>query len=336
EWVETATHATLRCMELTRQLLVFSRHQAKRKEAVNINNLISTMQTMIARSVIPEVKVQYRLEQNLWASLIDPGEFQDAVLNLVLNSRDAMPSGGSLIIETLNKNIDLAANTHIPDINPGEYILFSVTDTGTGLSAEVKERIFEPFFTTKPVGKGTGLGLAMVYGFAKRYDGFVNVESEENNGASIHIYLPRYIQTDASAKKDIIEEILPTGTETILIVDDEPDLLSLADRYLTSLGYNTIMTSDATSALEILSKNSEIALLFTDIVMPDVMNGYDLAEKAKACNPGIKILLTSGYAQDSEDSARLSSLIVNLLPKPYRKADLAHQIRTILDKPVSD
>lgn len=333
QWVETATKATLRCMDLTRQLLTFSRQQSKEKVVVDLNVLLKELENVIARSVTPEVEVQYFLAPDLASTEIDPGEFQDAILNLVINARDAMPSGGKLLIETTNKHLDAAYAALNPGVEPGDYTQLMLSDTGAGMDKETLEHVFEPFFTTKPEGQGTGLGLAMVYGFVKRYGGNIKVYSEPGVGTTIRIYLPHSKTSEpATSTTDTRTEVLPTGSETILIVDDEDDLLQLADQYLSSLGYRTRLAENAAQAMEILAAEEEIDLLFSDVVMPGEMNGYELAQQATEKRPGLKVLMTSGYSAKTVANNGLARFAAHLLGKPYRKAELAQRIRFVLDE----
>jgi len=333
KWIDTATRATLRCMDLTRQLLVFSRRQAIEKTVVNINTILEELETMITRSVTPEVMVQYFLADNLWQAETDPGELQDAILNLVINARDAMPNGGKLLIETTNKQLDTDYIAINPGLKPGDYVQLMLSDTGTGMDKETLEHIFEPFFTTKPEGKGTGLGMAMVYGFVKRYDGYIKVYSEPGVGTTIRIYLPCSTAPESTALvQNPHEPTLPTGSESILIVDDEADLLQLADQYLSDLGYSIRTAANATEALEILAEDEEFDLLFSDVVMPGGMNGYELAQQATRQRPGLKVLMTSGFTSKTIAHNGLARFSAHLLSKPYRKTDLAQRIRIVLDK----
>ena len=333
QWINKATTATLRCMDLTRQLLTFSRRRQKKKVVVNLNTVINDLNTMIARSVTPEVEIQYFLAEDLWQTEVDPGEFQDAILNMTINARDAMPNGGKLLIETTNKILDEGYTAINPGVKAGEYVQLMLSDTGTGMSREVLEHVFEPFFTTKPEGKGTGLGLAMVYGFVRRYDGYIKIYSEPGMGTTIRIYLPR---TTSAAPVTTIETsqeaVLPRGNETILVVDDEVDLLQLADQYLSDLGYRVHLAKNATEALKTLAGDETIDLLFSDVVMPGGINGYELAQKAEELQPGIKILLTSGFTSKTIAKNGLARFSTNLLSKPYRKQDVVQRIREVLDK----
>jgi len=334
KWVNTATRATLRCMDLTRQLLSFSRRQGENKTVVNINASINEMETMIKRSVSPEVDVQHYLEKDLWLTEIDPGEFQDAILNLTINARDAMPNGGKLIIETTNKYLAADFIALTPEIKPGQYVQLMISDTGTGMSKEVLEHVFEPFFTTKSKEKGTGLGLAMVYGFVKRYSGNISIYSEPHLGTTIRIFLPRSIASEnlKTVNANNRKTKLPTGTESILIVEDEIDLLHLASQYLNNLGYQTHLAKNALEALEVLSHHNDIDLLFSDVVMPGGINGFELAQQASKKYPLLKILITSGFTGKNIHDSELPSTVKQLLHKPYRKSDLALRIRSIFDK----
>jgi len=333
QWVDTATRATLRCMDLTRQLLAFSRRQARKKTVVDLNIMIKELETMIARSVTPEVEVQYYLADELWPTEIDPGEFQDAILNLVINARDAMPDGGRLLIETSTRYLDTEYSARNPGVDVGDYVQLMLSDTGTGMNSETQEHIFEPFFTTKPEGKGTGLGLAMVYGFVNRYGGHIKVYSEYGVGTTFRLNLPRSkrSENEIMTSNDPVPA-LPGGSESILIVDDEADLLQLADRYLSDLGYRTYRAENTTQALEILARDIEIDLMFSDVVMPGGMNGYELAQQASELRPNIKVLLTSGFTSKVLTHSGLTRYSAHILNKPYRKDDLAQRIRLVLDE----
>lgn len=332
KWVENAARAAQRCVDLTRQLLVFSRRKSGETSVVDINAILRELEVMIARSVTPEVEVEYFLVDDLWPTQINSGEFQDVILNLVINARDAMPEGGKLLIETSNKYLDADYTELNPELKTGDYIQLMISDTGTGMDKKTLDHVFEPFFTTKPEGKGTGLGMAMVYGFLKRYGGDIRIYSELGLGSTMRLYLPR------STTDEVITVInnnhqgaLPTGSETILLVDDEIDLLQLAEQYLMDLGYRTCTAERASQALKILAEDKEIDLLFSDVVMPGGINGYELAERATQQHAGLKVLLTSGFTSKTMTHNGLERFAVHLLNKPYRKADLAQRIRQVLD-----
>lgn len=332
KWVDISTNATLRCMDLTRQLLSFSRTGSNKKTAVDINAQIRELETMFARSVTPAINIQYYLAEQIWLTEIDPGEFQDAILNLIINARDAMPDSGKLLIETENKRLD--ANYAAINVNAkeGDYIQLSLSDTGSGMGKETQERIFEPFYTTKAKGKGTGLGMSMVYGFVRRFGGFIQIYSELDVGTTIRLYLPRTSSTEVSSKlENITETELCGGNECILIVDDEEDLLHLADSYLCELGYQTFLACNASQALEILAKHNDIDLLFSDVVMPGGINGYELAQQAMVLKPDLKVLITSGFTSQTITQNVQASFSSQILSKPYRKVELARRIRLMLD-----
>ena len=333
KWVDISTSATLRCMDLTRQLLSFSRTQSSEKLVVNINSKLKELETMFSRSVTPEVEVQYSLADKLWLTEIAPGEFQDAILNMVINARDAMPNGGKLHIETSNISLDENYAALNPDARVGNYIQLVLSDTGSGMDQTTQEHIFEPFYTTKDKDKGTGLGMSMVYGFVKRFDGFIKIYSELGAGTSIHLYLPRAAALKADIMSTAMDDAeLPQGNETVLIVDDEVDLLNLAKNHLTALGYKVYMAENASQALDILNRQNDINLLFSDVVMPGGMNGFELAQRATEDKPELKVLITSGFTSKTIEQAGHSLFSAHILSKPYRKADLAQHIRTVLDE----
>ncbi|VAW61266.1 diguanylate cyclase/phosphodiesterase (GGDEF & EAL domains) with PAS/PAC sensor(s) [hydrothermal vent metagenome] len=330
--IESSTRATLRCIDLTRQLLAFSRKKSKEIAIIDINALLQDLKTMITRTVTPEVEVKYYLEENLWQAEIDAGEFEDAMLNIVINARDVMPHGGQLILETFNKVIDKNYADRKLNIQHGEYIHIKLSDTGSGMDKQTLEHIFEPFFTTKSEGKGTGLGLAMVYAFIKRINGSIKFYSEVEIGTTINIYIPR---STATINKKHTEEnniSISTGNEKILIVDDEEDLLSLASKFLTDLGYIIKTADNAIQALEILKQDSSYNLVFSDIVMPGGMNGYELAANIMQQWPNIKILLTSGYTSRATNDNESIVTKHKILSKPYRKYEVAQRVRQILEE----
>ena len=244
-----------------------------------------------------------------------------------------MPGGGRLLIETSNKYLDADYATLNPGVEIGDYVQLMLSDTGAGMNRETLEHVFEPFFTTKLEGRGTGLGMAMVYGFAKSYGGYIKVYSEPGVGTTMRLYLPRSTSgKPAVVVKNIDEADFPTGSETILIVDDEVELLQLADQYLRDLGYHTCLAENATQALEILAKEKGIDLLFSDVVMPGGINGYELAQRATELKPNLRILLSSGFTSKTLAHNGLARFGAHLLSKPYRKADLAQRIRLVLDE----
>jgi len=330
--VESASKASLRAADLTKQLLGFSRKQAHVEYPCNINQTIVAMDNLIARSVTPEVEVDLQLSETPWLTLIDPGDFEDTLLNLIINARDAMPQGGNLTIETINQQLDSDFTQLNPDVTPGDYIQLAVSDTGCGIPKENLEQIFEPFFTTKPSDKGTGLGLSMAYGFVQRSGGYIKAYSEVGIGTIFRIYLPRSTEQRKKPRISLSEyDITAQRNETILIVDDEVGLLELAKDYLEEIGFQVYTASRGLEALAILESKKSIDLLFSDVVMPGGMNGYELAEHAYENNPAIKILLTSGFTKKAIVQKGQERFIANLLLKPYSRKDLIISINKLLD-----
>lgn len=332
ERIDNVINASQRAADLTKQLLSFSRKKSSKQTVTNINNLVNKMENLIARSVTPEVEIKINIENELWLTKIDQGDFEDAILNLCLNARDAMAGHGLLTISTRNVTLNKSFCELITGAVPGEYIELAVSDTGEGIASEKIDRLFEPFFTTKDEGKGTGLGLAMVYGFVQRSHGCINVSTNIGTGTTFKIYLPRHHGKAEQAVEKTVNDMteLPVGTETILIVDDESALLNLANTLLVSMGYKVFTASSGKQALEVLQQESDIDLLFSDVVMPGGINGYELAEQATTEFPTLKVLLTSGYTGKvldlNEDTPR------KILNKPYSKIELAIQIRSALDE----
>ncbi|CUW39988.1 putative blue-light-activated sensor histidine kinase (FixL-like) [Magnetospirillum sp. XM-1] len=330
--VDTALRSARRGADLTRRLLSFSRQdpKAQGKSLTDLNEAVSGMQEMIQRSLTRMVEVRTRLTPDAWPADINRSEFEDCLLNLCLNARDAMPKGGLLTIETANMEIDAEFRRADPNMTPGRYVLVSISDTGTGIPKDILDRIFEPFFTTKERGKGTGLGLSMAYGFAKRSGGHIRVYSEPGIGTTFRLYLPK-ASTGAAigTSADLPAEAPPTGSEHILIVDDEPHLAEIAGEFLTELGYRVTIRTHAAEALALLRDDPDIQLLFTDVVMPDGLDGYGLERSAREMGHGCAVLLTSGftgYAVEHKDRHG------EILSKPYGKTDLARAVRKALDE----
>jgi len=320
-----------RAAALTKQLLSFTRNKAEQLSIIDINTLITEMDTIISRSLTPDIEISYLLENDLWMTEIERGDFEDALLNLVINARDAMQGRGHLIVKTENSLLNREFLRLNPDIAPGEYVQIILTDDGTGINPDKLEHIFEPFFTTKAVGAGTGLGLSMVFGFCQRSNGFIKVYSELGVGTTFRIGLPR------SQKKDINIERLTNdtqsperGSETILVVDDEKDLIDLIKHSLEESGYQVLTAYNGIQAIEQLQKHPEIDLLFSDVVMPGGLNGYEVAEQAHSLNNGLKILLTSGFAQKGITKKGLFPFANNVLHKPYKQQEVILKIQELL------
>lgn len=331
--VNSIQKAAKRAANLTKQLLSFSSPQAKQVSITDINRLIGEMENLISRSVTPEVVVELKLIDDLWLTEIDPGDFEDALLNLSINARDAIAGHGHLTIKTRNTTLDATYCAKNPATTPGEYVELAVSDSGEGISPELREHIFDPFYTTKDQGKGTGLGLSMVYGFVKRSGGFINVYSEPGRGTTFQLYLPRANGEEGPiGLSSGLDEALPMGHETILAVDDEPELLELARESLEELGYRVLTAIDGQQALEYLEHEPSIDLLFTDVIMPGVINGYQLAKQATAIRPDLKLLLTSGYTGKETDRQDHENYKDLFLKKPYSLTELTSKIREVIDR----
>jgi len=337
EYIDSALNAAERGVKINRKLLSFSRHTFGELRKTNVNEFIIGMKNLISKSLTPRITIETHLANDIWASNIDPTDFEDTLLNLSLNARDAMPDGGSLIIETTNKILDESYVRQNPDSSAGEHILVAVSDTGTGMSPEVRDKIFLPFFTTKEVGKGTGLGLSMVYGFIQRSGGHIKIYSEPGKGTTFHIFLPKSAE-ELSAEdvtRPLTHEELPRGNETILVVDDEEELLNVAVSYLKKLGYKTVTAMSSKQALEVLKKDHQINLLFSDVVMAGNMDGFGLGIEVLKKHTNVKVLLTSGFTANQQkatvaDKPLKEELSKNILNKPYNLAELAKAVRQAL------
>ncbi len=330
-----------RAGDLTRKLLDFSRTDATETKRVNVNEFVVGMEALIAKSLTPAINLELELSEGTWAVDIDPGDLEAALLNLALNARDAMPDGGTLIVETMNKVIDETYVERNPGSTAGEFVMVAISDTGTGMTPETRSKAFEPFFTTKEVGKGTGLGLSMVYGFVNRSGGHAKIYSELGEGTTIRLYLPRAENVEAREVRPAQHpDVLPHGNEMILVVDDEEDLANTAISSLEALGYRTVMASNGAQALQTLRQDSSIDLLFSDVIMPGGMDGFQLATEALKVRPDLTVLLTSGFTRRKEELANgeakvASALAKTLLHKPYNVAELAVAVRHALDQPAS-
>ncbi len=325
----TVIQAAQRGADLTQHLLAFARRQPLAPQPVDAGQLVASMDGLLRRSLGEHIELSFTREPDLWPALVDPAQLENAVLNLCLNARDAMPRGGQLVIQVANKTIDGDyAGGHV-DVREGAYVMVAVSDSGSGIAPEHLARVFEPFFTTKERGKGTGLGLSMVYGFTKQSGGHVNVYSEVGHGTVVRLYLPR-ADSLAQPVERAPESVADSKGETVLMVEDDDMVRRYAYGQLLKLGYRVLEASDGPTALEIVRQHPEIDLLFTDVVMPGEMSGHDLAERALALRPHLKVLYTSGYTENSiVHQGRLDPGVL-LLNKPYRRSELASKIREAL------
>ena len=328
ELLQEAQEAAEFGADLTERLLTVARRRILTPEVLDLNKLVKDMKKMLARTLGENIDVETSLDAGLWNTLADPGQIESVLLNLTLNARDAMPSGGRLIIETKNIEFDSRYVEQEIGLKPGAYVCISVSDTGEGMDENVLKSAFEPFFTTKPTGSGTGLGLSMVYGFAKQSDGHVTIYSELGLGSTINVYLPRYDgQSEAAAKSPAVAGKLHKGKgELVLVVEDDDRVQKITVQRIENLGYQVLVANNGDEAIDLLSGTKDIRLVFTDLVMPGATSGYDLVKHVRRYYPEISVLMTSGYAEDLLGENELASMRVSLLRKPYRQADLADKL----------
>jgi signal transduction histidine kinase/CheY-like chemotaxis protein len=324
--------AANRSADLTRQLLAFARKQVISPRVLDLNDTVAGMLKMLQRLIGEDIHLAWLPGVNLWPVKIDPSQIDQILANLSVNARDAIAGVGKVAIETGNVTLAKASCTDYPDFIPGEYVLLAVSDNGCGMDKEIKSKLFEPFFTTKKTGKGTGLGLAMVYGIVKQNGGFIDVCSEPNQGTTLKIYLPRHEEKTEQPQADEPPEVVMRGWETVMIVEDEKALLDLSKRILEKQGYRVLATGTPDEAIRLaLQHTGELHLLMTDVVMPE-MNGRDLAQKLLSVNPNLKCLFTSGYTADVIAQHGVLDENVHFIQKPFSRKDLAAKVRAVLDQ----
>jgi PAS domain S-box-containing protein len=331
---ENAMRGAERAAVLTQRLLAFARRQPLEPRPIDLNRLVGGMSELLHQTLGEAFEIETVLASGLWSVEADPNQLENAIINLAVNARDAMGEGGRLTIETANAHLDHGYAAQNTGVLPGQYVVICVSDTGSGMDAATLERVFEPFFTTKDVGRGTGLGLSMVYGFVKQSGGHVKVYSEAGQGTSVKLYLPRLIGAVAE-EEAAPEQLVPEGTreETILVCEDDDDVRTYSVEVLRELGYRVLEAHDGPSALRLLERQGgEVDLLFTDVVLPSGMMGDQLAEQARAIRPGLKVLFTTGYARNAIVHQGRLDPGVELITKPFAYADLAGRIRDLLDK----
>lgn len=331
-FASNAMHGAERAGVLTQRLLAFSRRQPLAPKPIDFNQLVAGMTELIGRTLGETIAMKTVLADNLWLVEADPNQLENALLNLAVNARDAMPDGGKLTIETANTYLDEAYASANADAASGDHVALCVSDGGSGMSRETIARVFEPFFTTKEVGRGTGLGLSMVYGFSRQSGGHVKIYSELGEGTTVKLYLPRLV-----GKLEVVDAaatpVAPRGRgeEVILVVEDDPGVRDYTTQAARELGYTVLEAADGASALTILSQTVQIDLLFTDVILPAGMSGRDLAEAAGTLRPSLKVLFTTGYARDAiVHNGRLDAN-VELIGKPFSFAELASRLRKVLD-----
>jgi signal transduction histidine kinase len=326
-----AIDAALRGAELTRRLLAFARRQPLSPERVDLNALIADFVKLLSRTLGETIAIALDLADDLWPVIADPVQLQASLANLATNAKDAMPRGGTLSIVTMNCPLDADYTSRFPGLLPGDYAMIEVSDSGTGMSADTAARIFEPFFTTKPQGRGTGLGLSMVFGFVKQSGGHINVYTEPDVGTTFRLYLPRALADGGLPETVVREPLSRSRGETILAVEDNAALRRVVVRQLTELGYEVLEAENAAAALDRLA-HEKIDLVFTDVIMAGDLDGYGLARNIRERWPAVKIILTSGFPQAKADSGARPDGNFALLSKPYRRTELARVLREALDR----
>jgi PAS domain S-box-containing protein len=330
-YAKAAMSSAQRAAALTHRLLAFARRQPLDPKPVNANQLIASMEDLLRRTIGPLHALEIVTAGGLWTTLCDPNQLESAILNLAINARDAMPDGGKLIIETANGYLDDAYAAAQPELRSGQYVAICITDTGTGMPPDVIERVFEPFFTTKPLGQGTGLGLSMVYGFAKQSEGHVKIHSEVDQGTTIRIYLPRYrgAAQEEPSEVSFAEAPRAEAGETVLVVEDEPVIRNLIIEVLQDLGYRALEASDGPAGLKILQSRQRIDLLVTDVGLPGI-NGRQLADAARETRPELKVLFITGYAENATLANGFLDPGMEIFTKPFAVEALATRIRSMI------
>jgi nitrogen-specific signal transduction histidine kinase len=330
-YISTAQGAANRAAALTHRLLAFSRRQTLDPKATDVNRLVESMTDLIKNTLGPEIEMTMNSAPELWTTLVDPNQLENALLNLCINARDAMPDGGKLKIETANRTLD-GVEAFSFEMRAGDYVCLSVADTGTGMSDEVVQRAFDPFYTTKPLGQGTGLGLSMIYGFAKQSGGQVRISSTLGSGTTIHLFLPRHSEQEKTVDSSAVFSSAPRAGagETVLIVDDEPSVRMLITEVLAELGYTAIEAADGASALQVLRSDTRIDLLVTDVGLPGGMNGRQLADYGRTARPTLKILFITGYAEKAAMGMDGLDRGMAILTKPFAMDGLAARIKELI------
>ncbi|MES2441472.1 MAG: PAS domain-containing protein [Pseudomonadota bacterium] len=331
-YVEAAASATRRAASLTQRLLAFSRRQTLDPKPVNVNRLIGGIEGLIRQTVGPAIEMEVVGAGGVWLTLVDPNQLENALINLCINARDAMPGGGRITIETANKWLD-DRSARERELPPGQYVSLCVTDTGTGMAPDVIARAFDPFFTTKPLGQGTGLGLSMIYGFVRQSGGQVRIYSEEGQGTTMCLYLPRHAGAETEGEEPQPEKAQDFAGhgETVLVIDDEPAIRTLIVDVLNESGYRAIEAEDGVAGLKVLQSKARIDLLITDVGLPGGMNGRQVADAGRALRPGLKVLFITGYAENAVVGNGHLDRGMQVVTKPFAIEPLGNKIREMLD-----
>jgi PAS domain S-box-containing protein len=330
-YVQAAQVASKRATALTHRLLAFSRRQTLSPKLTDVDRLVKGLEELVRRTIGPSIELDVAATENLWITQVDQNQLENAILNLCINSRDAMPDGGRITVETSNFEVD-ERMAQEGDLRAGQYVALIVSDTGTGMSQEVASRAFDPFFTTKPLGSGTGLGLSMIYGFAKQSGGHVRIYSELGRGTTVCIYLPRSLAATEEAQ-DVAQLVIPqraTAGETVMVVDDEETVRMLIVEVLRESGYSALEARDGASGLEILRSDQRIDLLVSDVGLPGGMNGRQLADAARALRPHLKILFITGYAENAVINHGHLDPGMQIMTKPFPMEALGARIREMI------
>jgi CheY-like chemotaxis protein len=322
-----------RAAALTHRLLAFARRQPLDPKTVNANRLVTGMEELLRRTIGEAIALEVVTAGGLWQTLCDPHQLESAILNLAINARDAMPDGGALTIETCNTHLDNAYAAKQRDVQPGQYVCICVTDTGTGMTKDTLEKAFEPFFTTKPIGQGTGLGLSMIYGFARQSDGYARIYSEVGEGTTVKLYLPRYYG-EAEGADSSLDELSPAhraeAGEVVLVIEDETAVRDLVVDVLEELGYQTVQAADGPTGLRLLQSSMRVDLLVTDIGLPG-LNGRQVADAARQLRPDLKVLFMTGYAENAAIANGFLEPRMEMITKPFAVEALAARIRDMIE-----
>jgi PAS domain S-box-containing protein len=330
-FMDAASISAHRAAALTHRLLAFARRQPLDPRPIDVNQLILDMEDLLRRSVGEKVALELKLAPGLWPAVTDENQLENALLNLVINGRDAMPDGGRIVIESMSIILEAGATSVQYEIDPGGYTVICVTDTGTGMTPEVLAQVFDPFFTTKPIGQGTGLGLSMVFGFAKQSRGHVRIESELGRGTTVRLYLPRHDQAETPRSDVAMPQEMPHGDgETVLLVEDEPSVRMLLAEVLRELGYASVEAADAEAALPFIASNRRLDLLITDVGLPGI-SGRKLADIARGHRPALKVLFVTGYAEHAANRADFLAPGMEMVTKPFSLEDVAVTIRGMIE-----
>mgnify|MGYP000465724749 CR=1 FL=1 len=327
-YVQAATTSAQRAAALTQRLLAFGRRQSLDLQTVDVNRLVAGMEDMLHRTLGENVNLTTKLSADAWQGCTDANQLENALLNLCINARDAMPEGGQLTISTANRTVEPRRRRKAGDATTGEYVVLCVSDTGTGMDAATLEKVFEPFFTTKPIGKGTGLGLSMIYGFAQQTKGTVEIDSTVGEGTIIRLLIPR--STGSEVVDCNGDDVAMGGGETVLVVEDEAEVRMLVTETLEELGYAALEATDSSTALALVREGHRIDLMVSDVGLPG-MNGRALADEVRKLRPGLKVLLITGYAADAADRVGFLGTDISMMQKPFAIEALSNTIKRLLE-----